>query len=130
MTVTYVDRIGTLPVLAVAYSLGDPTITLDFCPADVLAKSAGEFPCSLGSVLFRVTALGAGNVVWSVTRDPRTADVAQVIGTPVLVQFAGWQLEEPQQATFVTVDDESGQYPNSVQQDTAAADLFMAQNFR
>jgi hypothetical protein len=129
MTVRYPDRIGTLPVLASAYTAGDTTITLDACPADVLAKGV-EFPCTVGSVLFRVTALGAGNVVWSVTRDPRTADVAQVIGTPVLVQFAGWQLEEPQAATLVTVDDESDQYPNSVQQDTAAADLFMAQNFR
>ncbi len=115
MTIQFHDSIGLDPTnilgtLAVQYDPTETTITLvNPLPAYIQAKG-GTLDGKLDSQLF-VVEVGSGTTL-NVTLDSQTADAVHVVGTPLILELSASRLEELRDTAF------------------AAADLFMAQNFR
>jgi hypothetical protein len=124
MTAVLLDRLET-PTLVVGYTMGDPTLAVDFCPQEVIDKP-GEFALVCDGILFRVTDTNGGSTTWDVTRDSRTADHNIVSGSPVYIWLTAWQIEElldALEATIPVASDDDPQ-PTALTADPGVSDEY------
>lgn len=62
-------------------------LTLDACPPGALVTGA-PFRCKVGTTLYHITDLGAGNILWAFDSDHEdTSDIDHVVGTPLFLEF-------------------------------------------
>lgn len=103
----------------------DTTLSADYTPGDGVLNvaglptgvSGGDFRVKVGGTLYKVTGLGAGNVVWAVPDGAveGTSDAGHATGTDVyLVDTAGAR-ETMRAIDYITATDQTANgYPNSV----------------
>lgn len=95
--------------LASAYTPGSGVLVVTACPPRALIRGP-KFVVKVGSILYHVTALGAGNVNWAIPDGPMEGtgpDASHALGANVYLEFTEALIDEIRSIDVITETDQT-----------------------